>query len=51
MAALRKLRVTHIFAHTDQLSPEFAQRLERIPGFTRLSADGAIVLYRFRGIE
>jgi hypothetical protein len=51
IAALRRLGVTHLFVHVDQLGPGLAEDVERLPMLTRLAADGPVVLYRLRGIE
>ena len=51
--ALQRLKVTHLFVHTDAFSPgiNIIQDLAREPALTEIAREPPVVLYRLRQIE
>jgi hypothetical protein len=45
---LKELGVTHVFVHSDKLSPESIAQLQNVPEFSRIDSRGSIVLYRLK---
>ena len=46
IAALRRLKVTHLFVHTDAYDPNVAHGLDQEPALSRIATEEPIVLYR-----
>jgi len=46
IAALQRMGVTHVFAHTSELGPATSRDLGQVPALERLAEEGDIVLYR-----